>query len=69
MARITLTPTKVVWSDFEQPHRAGRNSARPWDYGAFALSFDRSQYMSSLRAVDAAVREWRATRAAEDVYN
>ncbi len=49
--RIDLEPDVVVWSDFEQPHRAeddGRNAA--WFYETVGpFRFDRAAYEAALR--------------------
>ncbi|HEV2347534.1 MAG TPA: hypothetical protein VGS97_25810 [Actinocrinis sp.] len=49
MAQITVTPDRVTWSSFEQPHRKTR------DYTAFGpFRFDRRQYDDALRALNTA---------------
>lgn len=68
MARVTLNPATVVWSDFEQPHRSDESPAvrggrlQIWDYGDYSLKFDRRQYMESLRLADTAVQQWRRSQ-------
>jgi hypothetical protein len=43
MARITMTPRTVTWSDF-------RTTFRDWDLGALgSFTFSRPQYEKSLR--------------------
>ena len=45
VARITLTDSTVIWSDFEQPHRGPDSAAGHWDYDGFGpFEFDRAQY-------------------------
>lgn len=50
VCRIQATEDRVVWADFEQPHRSGREPAhRPWRYQGFGpFEFDRKQYESAL---------------------
>jgi hypothetical protein len=44
MTRIKESPDKIIWTDFEQPHR-GQESHRFWDYATFGeFSFDKTQY-------------------------
>lgn len=50
MASITLTPDRVTWDSFEQPHRTTR------DYSGFGpFHFDRHQYEDAVKALSAAV--------------
>jgi hypothetical protein len=49
-ARITIDDDRVVWSDFEQPHRSTGAQTKRWIYDGFGpFVFDRHQYDLSLR--------------------
>ncbi len=49
LARITLTPTQVIWSDFEQPHRNDPEETAVWRYDEFGpFVFDRVEYEAAL---------------------
>ena len=55
LCRIRVTSRGVYWSDFLQPHRAGRRRrmAHPglWDYAGFGpFFFERAQYEEALLA-------------------
>lgn len=68
MASVSLHESAVVWRNFENPHRTersgagGRRASGIWNYGELSFTFDRAQYMESLRAADAAIRAWRNER-------
>lgn len=51
VARITVTPTQVTWSDFEQPHRTELDCGdSAWRYdGLGPFIFDRSHYEAALK--------------------
>jgi hypothetical protein len=45
MTRILESTDKIVWADFEQPHR-GQASSRFWDYATFGeFTFDKREYV------------------------
>jgi hypothetical protein len=45
-ARIAVTDTSVIWSDFEQPHRGPDAAAGHWDYSSFGpFEFDIDEYI------------------------
>lgn len=47
--KIVVAPTKVTWSDFEQPHRSTRSKGGGWDLsGLGPFTFDRAQYEAQL---------------------
>ncbi|MEO8285012.1 MAG: hypothetical protein ABI670_01080 [Chloroflexota bacterium] len=49
MVRITVDEERVIWSDFEQPHRRQGSPAGEWRYDALGpLVFDRRQYVEAL---------------------
>ncbi len=53
MAEIAVLDRTVVWSSFEQPHRASR-----WSYDRLGeLTFDRSEYEHALDGASARVTE------------
>lgn len=48
LCKINIQGTKVVWSDFEQPHRD-----EDWDYSTFeGFMFDKQQYLNAIDAMD-----------------
>ena len=48
LCKINKQGTKVVWSDFEQPHRD-----EDWDYKTFeSFVFDKQQYLNAIDAID-----------------
>lgn len=48
-AEIAVDRSRVVWTDFEQPHRDGRRNTDKWNYDGFGpFIFDRTQYESAL---------------------
>jgi hypothetical protein len=50
LARIEVMEDRVVWSDFQQPHRTGGGKSAVWDYSGFGpFVFDRTQYEEALR--------------------
>lgn len=52
VSTISVTPTTVTWSNFEQPHRRPGSAAVFWDYSGFGpFVFDRAQYEAALAAV------------------
>ena len=45
---ISIGPSRVVWSDFEQPHRRGK-----WSYNGFGpFTFDSAEYEQALRNIE-----------------
>ena len=49
LCRISVLDDRVVWSDFEQPHRTGGFGQAPWSYaGLGPLRFDRVAYEAAL---------------------
>ena len=49
LVKITLDADRVVWSHFEQPHRAAAGKNARWVYDDFGpFTFDRSKYQMSL---------------------
>jgi hypothetical protein len=51
LVRITDEGDRVVWSDFEQPHRSGVAGRKKWDYQNLQpFVFDKAQYMAELQA-------------------
>jgi hypothetical protein len=47
--KITFQDDVVIWSGFEQPHRAGYEKVSAWRYDEMQpLVFDRTQYLSAL---------------------
>jgi hypothetical protein len=45
VARITVTDTSVIWSDFEQPHRGPDSAGGHWDYSSFGpFEFELEEY-------------------------
>jgi hypothetical protein len=58
LSTISVTPTTVTWSDFEQPHRRAGSAAVFWDYSGFGpFVFDRAQYEAALMAISAGKRQ------------
>jgi hypothetical protein len=54
LATITVTTNRVIWEDFEQPHRGPRSRAGHWHYeGLGPFVFARPQYEAELRRVAA----------------
>lgn len=52
LAKITAREDRVVWSEFEQPHRSEEAVAGHWNYAAFGpFTFDRELYEEELRAI------------------
>jgi hypothetical protein len=51
LARIEVAEDRVTWTDFQQPHRAGRGKSAAWDYSSFGpFVFDRAHYEEALRS-------------------
>jgi len=51
LVNITVDDDRVVWSGFEQPHRSGLKSAKPWTYDALKpFVSDKGQYLAELEA-------------------
>lgn len=49
LCRITIGTETVTWTEFEQPHRTGRNSRAAWSYDRLEpLEFDRRQYNAAV---------------------
>ena len=49
LCRISLTKERVLWSDFEQPHRNGESQNPLWDYSGFGpFEFEREAYEAAL---------------------
>jgi hypothetical protein len=49
LARIAVAEDRVIWSDFQQPHRTGRGKSAVWDYTRFGpFVFERAQYEQAL---------------------
>jgi hypothetical protein len=47
--KITLEDDKVIWSDFEQPHRGVNSAGGYWNYDKLEpFVFDRKQYEAEL---------------------
>lgn len=54
LVHITALEDRIVWSDFEQPHRRVDSLGGYWNYSNFkSLQFDREQYMSELQSLKA----------------
>jgi hypothetical protein len=52
VCRIELTDDQVVWSGFEQPHRASERGRSRWTYETFGpFHFERRQYETALEAL------------------
>jgi hypothetical protein len=52
VCRIEVGDDRVVWSDFEQPHRSAPKSKRVWNYEGFGpFVFERAQYEAALEAL------------------
>lgn len=50
LARIAVAEDRVIWNDFQQPHRTGRGKSAVWDYARFGpFVFERAQYERALR--------------------
>jgi hypothetical protein len=44
LTRVKESHDKIIWADFEQPHR-GQESNRIWDYTSFGeFTFDKNEY-------------------------
>lgn len=51
LATVSVGPTRVTWSDFEQPHRRADSAGGHWDYGGFGpFVFERGAYDEALRS-------------------
>ena len=49
LVRITVQDDRIIWSDFEQPHRARRDVFSRWSYDQLKpFVFDRAQYEAEL---------------------
>ncbi|HEX7295557.1 MAG TPA: hypothetical protein VF251_07380 [Pyrinomonadaceae bacterium] len=49
---IEARPTRVKWSEFDQPHRTNQRTKNPWRYdGLGPFEFDRGQYERALEAL------------------
>ena len=49
---IEAGPTRVIWSQFEQPHRSIERSKNPWRYDELGpFEFDRGQYERALETL------------------
>ena len=52
LCRVTVTSNKVVWSDFEQPHRNGHGNHKAWEYIGFGpFEFERGAYDRAVAAL------------------
>lgn len=50
LVRVSVDSEKIVWSDFEQPHRS-EDSVKSWGYSEFGpFEFEIEKYTASLRA-------------------
>ena len=48
LCKINIQGNKVIWSDFEQPHRDD-----DWDYSTFeGFVFDKQQYLNAIKAMN-----------------
>lgn len=46
--KVTETDDKIIWSDFEQPHRS-KDSSQFWDYTNFGqFTFDKAEYLKQI---------------------
>jgi hypothetical protein len=57
MVHISLLERFVIWSEFVQPHRAGK-----WRYDDVKFTFDREQYEDELRRLDDQIAAAKAAR-------
>ena len=49
LVRITIEDDRIIWSDFEQPHRGPESAGGHWKYEELGhFIFDRKQYESEL---------------------
>jgi|SRR5688572_6714636 len=49
ICRIEIGPDRVKWTNFQQPHRSGRNSRPAWSYDKLGpFEFDREQYEAAV---------------------
>ena len=54
LCRIEVRDDRVIWSDFEQPHRSAPKSRRVWSYEGFGpFVFEWAQYEAALEALRA----------------
>ncbi|MFT3815861.1 MAG: hypothetical protein QM740_21275 [Acidovorax sp.] len=52
LCKISCCEDKVIWSNFEQPHRTLGPGASHWDYSKFeGFIFDRNQYMRAVESL------------------
>ncbi len=51
VVRIIVTDQHIVWTDFEQPHRSGREGGESWSYGDLSFRFGRREYEEVLTSV------------------
>lgn len=52
LCKINIQDNKVIWSDFEQPHRDIDSAASHWDYSDFeGFVFEREQYLQAIAAI------------------
>ena len=51
LTTVTVGPTQVTWSAFEQPHRRADSAGGHWDYSGFGpFVFERTAYEEALRS-------------------
>jgi hypothetical protein len=49
ICRITVGPSSISWSEFEQPHRSGSGKPQRWEYDLLGpFRFDRKQYEQAI---------------------
>jgi hypothetical protein len=54
LCEIEATSDRVVWRNFEQPHRRANHPSGPWDYeGMGPFEFDRQAYEAALERLSA----------------
>jgi hypothetical protein len=47
--KVTVEEKRIIWSNFEQPHRAARMEEQQWTYEALGpFVFDSAQYMAEV---------------------
>jgi len=52
LVKITVEPSQVIWSEFEQPHRNEDSAGGHWRYDGFGpFVFARRQYEAALQAM------------------
>ena len=56
--KITVTDNRVIWSDFEQPHRVKGAGRGFWDYSNLGpFEFDLNQYLSEIEKIASRAEE------------